>query len=338
MELDKFRESFDILFLEDLKKLLERTKDRFHNPHIHEAISHVYILAQNGKRIRPYVLSLAYGARKKSDLLQIKNQLIGIELLHLFALIHDDIMDEAHTRHGVHTVHTFIEKKYRSLSRKKEQSNYEAILIGDLIFSYAYTTFFDKCPEEVTHIFQDLIEEVIAGQLIDIRIPYEKNVSKDLIYERMILKTARYSFARPMQIGALLASKNRKDTQSMYNLGEILGILFQITDDIIDTESEKRDLKKTPLQDLYNGQETFLTYTMKELNPLYYSQLNKYSRKSLSTNEVKIVKNIFNESGTLLKAREEIESLKAKAQKYISHLEDSDTWSQLLEKIIHRKS
>lgn len=338
MELDTFRESFDTLFLEELKNLLDCTKDRFHNPHIHEAISHVYILAQNGKRIRPYVLSLAYGARKKSDLLRIKNQLIGIELLHLFALIHDDIMDEAPTRHGVRTVHTFIEKKYNSLSRKKDQGNYEAILIGDLIFSYAYSIFLKKCPDEIAHIFQDLIEEVIAGQLIDIRIPYEKNVSKDLIYERMLLKTARYSFARPMQIGALLASKDKKGTQSMYNFGEILGILFQITDDIIDIESEKKDLKKTPLQDLYNGQETFLTYTMKELNPLYYSRLNKYSRKSLSAEEVRIVKNIFNESGTLLKAREEIEFLKTKAQKYISQLEDTDIWSQLLEKIINRKS
>lgn len=339
MDIQVFKESFDALFLSELDILLSRTKKRAHNPHIHGLFEHTYTLARGGKRIRPYVMSLAYGASMFDNTSLIKNQLIGIELLHLFALIHDDIMDNALTRHGVESVNAFIEKQYPSSETKHEQGKHEAILVGDIVFSFACTTFSKETTPEILKLFYELIDEVIIGQMIDIRIPYETSLDEALIHERILLKTARYSFARPMQIGATLAHKSKEQIQLLFNLGEELGILFQITDDILDIIGEKEVTQKTPLQDLFNGQETFLTHFLKINKPEYYSKLEHFKRKTLTTTEILEVKSIFKESGALNFAYAYIENHKQNALRYIEEINDNkEYWEILLEKILHRKS
>lgn len=338
MKIELFKRAFDTLFLSELDTLLSRTKKRIHNPHIHGLLDHVYEVAKNGKRIRPYVMTLAYGATTFEEASKIHNQLIGIELLHLFALIHDDIMDDALTRHGVESVNAFLENLYKDLESKKMQGKHEAILVGDLVYSFACNKFSLNATPDILELFYELIDEVILGQMIDIRIPLENSLDETMIRERMLLKTARYSFARPMQIGAQLSGKSTEYIQTLFTLGEELGIIYQITDDIIDVLGDTKVTKKVPLQDLYNGQETFLTYYMKTQKPSYYSKLQQYYKKTLSDAEVVEVITIFNESSSIDFARSQIGTHSEKASAYIEKINNKEQWDHLLQKILHRIS
>jgi geranylgeranyl diphosphate synthase type I len=338
MDIESFKHSFDEIFLSELDRLLSRTKKRVHNTHIHGLLSHTYELAKNGKRIRPYVMALSYGAHTFDDAQEISDQLVGIELLHLFALVHDDIMDEALTRHGVASMNSFSENCYEDLPNKNLQGKYEAILLGDLIFSFAYELFSKGKGIHALPLFFELVDEVITGQMLDIRIPFEEKVTKDMIRERMLFKTARYSFARPMQIGAMLSEINSKDEALYFSLGEELGIIYQITDDIIDIYGSKKDTKKTPLQDLYNGQETLLSFYIKEHCPQSTQDtLNQLSKRSLTEDEIKIAQELFESSGALQFAKNEIKTHYENAENKISLLgEKENTWAVLLSRLANR--
>ncbi len=341
MDIYTFKDSFDTFFLSELDRLLSRTKKRIHNPHVEKLLSHVFELAKNGKRIRPYVLSLAYGANSFEDTSEIRDQLVGIELLHLFALIHDDIMDEALTRHEVDSMNYFSEKQYRISEKRVSQGKYEAILIGDMIFSFAVETFSKNKGVIALSLFHELIDEVILGQLIDIRIPFENEVTQEMIKERMLFKTARYSFARPMQIGAVLRGKSDDEVRNLFSLGEELGTIYQITDDIIDIYGSKKDLKKTPLQDLFNEQETLLTFFIKEhCEPQTITRLRELHGKTLTASEISEAQKIFESSGALSFAKNEIETHSSKARFYIDTLTPSHQtkWSELLNILISRTS
>lgn len=339
MTIDLFRQSFDTLFLSELDRLLSQAKNKVHNPYIHGLLDHVYELAKNGKRIRPYVMVRAYGAKTFDDASPIYNQLVGIELLHLFALIHDDIMDDALTRHGVKSINAFADDTYKNNSSiSSSQGKYEAILVGDIVYSFACNTFSKGAAPHILQVFYELIDEVVLGQMIDIRIPFENDVNESVIHERMLLKTARYSFARPMQIGAMLALKSDEEIQTLFNLGEEFGIIFQITDDIIDITGDKNITKKVPLQDLFNGQETFLTFYLKTQKPEFFQKLQKYTKRKLDETEASEAIELFRESGALLFAQEYIQKHKANAQKHIEAISDQNEWSVLLEKILQRES
>ena len=338
MELETFKKEFDVIFLSELDKLLSRTKNRIHNTHINGLLTHTYELAKNGKRVRPYVMSLAYGATSFEDTAPIHNQLVGIELLHLFLLVHDDIMDEALTRHGVASMNSFSENCYSEVGTKNLQGKYEAILIGDMLFSFAYELFSKERGIRALPLFFELVDEVITGQMLDIRIPFEDNVTKEMIHERMLFKTARYSFARPMQIGAMLSEINSKNESLYFSLGEELGIIYQITDDIIDIYGSKNDTKKTLLQDLYNGQETLLSFYIKEHCPQSKQDtLHELSRRTLSEDEIRIARELFETSGALQFAKSEIKAHFDKAESKISLLgENENTWTALLSRITNR--
>lgn len=284
MTIHDFKHEFDPLFIQTLQTEITNLENTFLENPTKKYLEYIVTLASHGKRIRPYNAALLYTIYKKQDWKDIQHILFGIELIHLMALVHDDIMDNSDTRHGVASLHVFI---YNSLpqesdvSTRKETARSEAILIGDLLFAWAYKMFSKDQPDEVSwKIIHSLVEEVIIGQVIDVYNPIELNTSREIIEQKMLLKTARYTFTRPMLLGAACSQVNKNDTLWITDFGDSIGLLFQMQDDILDIVGKTEVIKKEPLSDIKNGIHTLIsnfvvTHASREQKDLWYTWFGK---------------------------------------------------------------
>ena len=306
MELQQFKKTIDPLiqaFLDQKLKSLsfignEETKDY---------LNYLKLFLTEGKRIRAYLAFLAYkahGGKKDKDILGL---LVFIELLHAFLLIHDDIMDKAEKRHGIKTAHVFIAEKVKSL--KGIDPDYfgisQAILLGDYLFAWTHEILdtnasFDKeIIKKVKLILSATMDEVILGQMIDLNTTLYERVDKEKIIKKITLKTAYYSFVRPMQIGAIL-SRNEYDEEFLEDFGKHLGIAFQTQDDLLDIKFDESKTHKSSFNDVQERQQTFFTnYIFFNGSEKDKTILSKYFGKKLSEDNKNNLRKIFEESGAI---------------------------------------
>ena len=325
MSPSEFRESFEPIFQAYLDKLIKRATNIASSQKTNELIKYIKLVASNGKRVRPYMLFIGYGDTHKISK-KIIPQLIGVELVHLLAIIHDDIIDKSPSRHGIKTIH----------SKEKDQhlGNSYALLMGDLVFNWAHESFNNGQNTPESHsLFIKLIEEVVVGETMDVEMSTRKNWSKKEIDEKTVFKTARYSFMRPTDIGVSLrenpVSPSLKKTYSQ--ISENLGILFQIDDDLLDVFGDEKKLKKKTFQDIETCQATLISFYL-----IRNKSFKKYFGKPLNLAERESLKNLIVKSGTLEKINDERDRLIKDTQKLIQKIPDGEAWKVLLEKITKR--
>ena len=190
-----------------------------------------------------------------------------MELFHIFCLVHDDVIDKSKTRHGQKTIHAFVSEKLLKDKRTgdfRHIGNSQAILVGNLLFSWTFenldnSKFNKERMYSVKKYFYKMVDEVCLGQIIDVDLTTRNNPDWKLIEEKTRLKTSRYSFVRPMQMGAVLADENYAMDDFLENFGTKLGIAFQIQDDLLDIIGKPEETRKTPLIDIEEHQHTFFT-------------------------------------------------------------------------------
>lgn len=265
MNIKDFKIEFDDIFIPELNKLISGSINKIDGHPINEYLEYIVQIASNGKRIRPYNTALSYMTYSNNDWKDISSLLIGIEFIHLMALIQDDVMDNSNTRHGVLSMHQFISQNLNKKSnlgseQNKQLSQSQAILVGDLVFSWAYNYFSrQKLDSNSWSIVNELVEEVILGQMMDVYNPSEEKTTKDLIEQKMLLKTARYTFTRPFLLGAVYAGKKVEELNWLNQFGDSLGLLFQMQDDILDIKGKSETINKEPLEDIRNGTHTLIS-------------------------------------------------------------------------------
>ncbi len=195
-------------------------------------------LAETGKRLRPYLAYLGYSACGGSDVEEIMGTAVGLELFHLFCLIHDDIMDQDLERRGLATTHTYIFESLKGKVLEEHRVRIAesiAMLIGDDMFAWSRELLADpRLAERLRY----MIDEVILGQVLDVLLTGSKTASRKELNHMMLLKTAGYSFARPLQIGGALAGMDELRAGFFDNFGKTLGLAFQLQDDYFDRKSD----------------------------------------------------------------------------------------------------
>lgn len=263
MNIQEFKSEFDTLFIQEITRLATHANSIVDGHITITYFDHLIELASHGKRIRPYNVALAYSTYNNTTWYEIKDVLIGVELLHLMCLVHDDIMDVSDTRHGVFSMHRFIQTKIPQISDKTlatQVSNSEAVLIGDLIFGWAYMSFTKATLSQASwNIVHELVNEVVLGQMLDVHTPIETSLSDTLIERKMLLKTARYTFTRPLLLGALCAGKKEEEVDWLQQYGDQAGLLFQMQDDVLDIMGDVTGIKKEPLGDIKNKVHTLIS-------------------------------------------------------------------------------
>jgi len=270
-----FKKQFDIL-LENyldikIKQISKFTKD----PHVLDYIGYLKNNSlRGGKRIRPYLAYLAYrtfsGKNPPDGGEEIIKLLVFLEIFHSFCLIHDDIIDKGNLRHGIPTSQAYIYSKLKKENRigdLKHVSNSQAILLGDIMLTWSQeilnsnNDLDQKVMQKVKSYFYEMVDEVVVGQMIDADIITRKNVSKELIDNKTWLKTAGYSFIKPLLIGAALSGKLNQNFENFCKeFGLAMGIAFQTQDDLLDITSSDQKLGKTTSLDKTQNQHTYFTY------------------------------------------------------------------------------
>lgn len=306
MELEEFKKRIDPLIFDFLDKKLKNLPSHA-NKNVDYYLGYLKKFLSQGKRIRPYLAFLtykAYGGKKDKEALSL---LIFLELFHAFALIHDDIMDKADKRHDIPTAHEYVKdrvKNYIAID-SKHFGNSEAILLGDSLFAWSYeilnnqTNFDLKTMNIVRNIFSKMIDEVFLGQMIDFDITLNEKAKKEDILDKTVLKTAYYSFVRPMHIGAALTGKVF-DEKFFIEFGKYLGLAFQTQDDLLDIKYDEAQTHKSSFNDVSARQQTVFVYHVFHKGNKYQKDLlSKYFGTKLNDSEKKKLRKVFEESGAI---------------------------------------
>ena len=284
--MDKLND-FKNIFLEEFSKI-----QKFEGPsYLYDPIK--YFIKSPGKRLRP-VIVLFLGELFNNNKQDSINGALGVELLHNFTLVHDDIMDEDDLRHNVVTIH-------------KKWDNAHAVLSGDGLGALG-PIFIGKIKKNTLKIlirYNEVILEICEGQAYDME--FEK---KDFVsvndYLLMSAKKTGSLFELCFEIASLISDKYEKYLKNLKDLGRNLGIIFQIQDDILELTTNNDVLGKSTFSDIERNKKTILTCLAMEKNLNDWNKLietinkkNNIEKKELM-NDFFDKKNLREESNNLL--------------------------------------
>lgn len=291
-----------------------------------------YILGIGGKRLRPVLTLLAseaFGAKAEDAM----NAALGIELLHNFSLIHDDIMDEAPLRRGRETVH------------EKWGVN-TAILAGDamMVESFRYVSQVDnRIFRSVFDSFSIAARQICEGQQWDVDFEERMDVSEEE-YIRMIQFKTSVLLGAALKIGALIGQSDQEGADEMYNFGLNLGTAFQIKDDLLDAFGDPEKFGKRVGGDIVANKKTILLiHTLAHASEDDRAELlNWIDEDELEDQKVKAVKAIYERSGSVKYAEERMEVYYSKALASLevcaSHGANVSELKVFAEDLFHRES
>lgn len=219
------------------------------------------IVEAGGKRLRPAFCFFAYvGAGGNPDDTIVVDAGAALELLHAFAIIHDDIMDGSELRRGAKSVHRNFTDWHGEEHFKREARRFGegvAILIGDLAFVYA-DSLLESAPPETRSIYTELRLEVNVGQYLDLIGTARGKPTVDLAERICVYKSGKYTVERPLHIGASLAHANARVLDQLSAFGIPLGEAFQLRDDMLGAFGDPAVIGKPVGEDLREGKPTTL--------------------------------------------------------------------------------
>ena len=219
-----------------------------------------------GKRLRPALsywgFVAAGGDTTRGDAMaDLVSIAAALELLHAFALIHDDVMDGSEARRGLSATHVHVAEHHRMCDGLGDSDQFGlavAILLGDLAHSEA-ERIVAGMPPRVRHLWQDLTLELIAGQRTDL-IAAAAGHRLDLDTARRIahLKSGAYTIQRPALLGAEAAQASPAAVRALTAYGRHAGLAFALRDDILGVWGDPDHTGKPAGDDLASGKATVL--------------------------------------------------------------------------------
>ncbi len=221
---------------------------------------------EGGKRFRPALVTTAHEALGGTCFDAAVEVGAAAELLHTAFVIHDDVIDDDDVRRGRPNVSgTFRTYALGSGAAPADAEAYgraAGILAGDLALAAAIRAVATcGAATEVIHRLLDLFDAALhttaAGELADVRLSLSTetaSLAESLAMEEQ--KTSAYSFALPLQAGALLAGSDDETVTRLGEAGRLLGIAFQLIDDLIGVFGDPRETGKSATSDLRSRKQT----------------------------------------------------------------------------------
>lgn len=282
-----------------------------------------YALSNGGKRLRP-VFVLMGCQLFSDDLKRAALPALGIEMFHNFTLLHDDIMDKAFMRRNQPTVHV------------KWDVN-RAILSGDAL-AIQSNIFIASCDKEilpdVLNVFNTTALQVCEGQQYDLNFERLEEVTVAEYLNMIRLKTA-VLIAGSLQIGALIGGADPQWALKVYELGDMIGMAFQLQDDFLDTFGNPFTFGKNIGGDILANKKTYLLIKAKELADTDQLKILNHYYSSEDFNEkekIEVVKKLFLELGIDKITIEKVHEYSNKALKILSEIPVEDSRKAELEK------
>lgn len=226
-------------------------------PLFKEAID--YSVLSGGKRLRPFLMFVAYNFCKGTDPLVLVPFMIALELIHTFSLVHDDLpcMDNDELRRGKPTVWKKYGEDIAVLAGDALLMEASTILI-ETVFEFAYSDFISYVTTSVL-LIQKLagLDGMIGGQVYDVMNTNNKALSADDIAFMYNKKTTALLTAS-IVVGANMSAKYSYNIEHIDRLCNYIGEAYQIKDDLLEIESTEEKIGKSINSDKNNGKVTYV--------------------------------------------------------------------------------
>lgn len=216
---------------------------------LYDASSH--LIRTGGKRLRPFLVIKSFELFDK-DVRKAIPVAAGLELIHNFTLVHDDIMDHDLVRHNAPTVHV----KYGVPL---------AIISGDILFAKAFESIvlgmkkMNIKENTIIRVLELAVKSsirVCEGQAKDLIMSSSKRFYSKETYLNMIRSKTATLFETACKVGSIVGNAREKDERSMASFGRYLGIAFQLVDDLLGIVGDPKLTGKPVGSDLREGKKT----------------------------------------------------------------------------------
>lgn len=275
------------------------------------------LVLAGGKRLRPAFCHWAFvGAGGSPGDPALWDAGAALELLHTFALIHDDVMDGSATRRGLDTIHLLFEARHDVESWRGEGRRFGegvAILAGDLAFVYA-DRMLSGAPPEAIDVFTELRLEVNVGQYLDLLGTARGAVTEGSARRISRFKSGKYTIERPLHLGAALAGRLTGLAGPLSAYGLPLGDAFQLRDDLLGVFGDATVTGKPVGEDLREGKPTLLwVFASEGATGAGARVLERYGAADLTEAEVADLQEVLVDSGAVARLELTIDELVAEA-------------------------
>ena len=295
------------------------------------------LVLSGGKRLRPAFCHWGFvGCGGDPDDPLVIDAGAAFELMHAFALFHDDVMDDAESRRGERTTHRMFAGRHGDAGWAGEARRFGdgmAILIGDLAFVYS-DQLMAGANATAWRVWNELRIELNVGQVLDM-LGSVQGV-RDLAHAERICryKSGKYTIERPLHLGAALAAPDRFDAiapcLSAYGLP--LGDAFQMRDDVMGAFGDERTTGKPVGGDLREGKPTpLLARALAVATPSQRDVLATVGQPALSDAGVTAIQAVLVETGALAGLEATIAALTAQA---IAAVRDTDLGAEAIDELI----
>ena len=210
-----------------------------------------YIVKRKGKQMRPMFVFLSgklFGEINESSFRAASL----IELLHTATLVHDDVIDDANMRRGFFSINALWKNKI-------------AVLVGDYLLSKGLLMSLENEEYDLLQIVSKAVKEMSEGELLQIEKARKLDIEEDVYFEIIRQKTATL-IAACCACGAVTAKQDKETIERMRKFGELVGIAFQMKDDLFDYYNEDIIGKPTGIDIKEQKMTLPLMYTLRNCN------------------------------------------------------------------------
>tara|TARA_Y100001978_G_scaffold199789_1_gene214790 strand:- start:1028 stop:2002 length:975 start_codon:yes stop_codon:yes gene_type:complete len=182
-----------------------------------------YIVKRKGKQMRPMFVFLSGKMLGEINESSFRAASL-IELLHTATLVHDDVIDDANIRRGFFSINALWKNKI-------------AVLVGDYLLSKGLMMSLEYKEYDLLQIVSNAVKEMSEGELLQIEKARKLDIEEDVYFEIIRQKTATL-IAACCACGAITAKQDKETVERMRKFGELIGIAFQMKDDLFDYYNE----------------------------------------------------------------------------------------------------
>jgi geranylgeranyl diphosphate synthase, type I len=286
-------------------------------------------LLDSGKRLRPIFAYVGFLGAAKNPTPQMIAAFASLELVHVCALIHDDVMDGSDTRRGAPAIHKSFENLHRSknLTGSAEQFGISAaILLGDLALIWSDQMLHnaglsDQQLINGLKIYDEMRVELMAGQYLDV---YEQALASQSV-ERALkvarFKSGKYTIERPLHFGAAIAGSHPSLEKLYSDYGIPLGEAFQLRDDLLGVFGDPSETGKPAGDDLREGKRTVLMALAMEKADASAKKLfnDLLGKADLTNDQIKDLQDEIIKSGAVEQVEEMIAQFTKEALLALTH-------------------
>ncbi|MDZ4700486.1 MAG: polyprenyl synthetase family protein [Rhodothermales bacterium] len=268
-----------------------------------------YVLRQKGKRIRPLLVLLSAKVCGGVTDASYRGGAL-VELMHTATLVHDDVVDEADRRRGMLSINAIWKNK-------------AAVLFGDFLLSRGLLLALEHRDYAMLHALSDAVRRMSEGELLQLKKARQLDID-EATYFRIISDKTASLIAACTTIGALSATDDVGQIETMNALGEHLGLAFQIRDDLFDFGGD--DVGKPLGIDLQERKMTLpLIVALERAGPAERRRILRIVKKKTKDQaDIRAVAAFVHETGGIAYAEARMQALAGEARAFLMRFPDSE--------------